>query len=123
MNTDRPLRARIGEPEALSAQLDKSVSELNAIYDQRKKPSPLRHEIYDFVSLAEKLAEALVQAAQTNLTMAENSLRDAEAHAAEVRERAKIKSDEIFDMTERLKEFGQSVLSARDKFLGDEAPK
>lgn len=76
---------------------------------------------YDFESLGERIAQGLVQAAEEQLTAAQNMLAQTQAFAEDMRVRVQEKARELADMNARLKAFGSTIVEAHHRFHG-EAP-
>lgn len=71
---------------------------------------------YDFVSLGEKVALAMVQAAEDQVTQAQNKLKEIQAWADGLSQQVRAKDRELADMTDRIAAFGETVLEANRKF-------
>ena len=71
---------------------------------------------YRFMQLTDDCCDALLEAARNQLTMAENNMKQAELHAQKMREDAKRRWQEYENYVRGLEDFGQTLLSARDKF-------
>jgi septation ring formation regulator EzrA len=71
---------------------------------------------YDFVSLGEKVADAMIEAAQEQVTAAQNKLEEIRAFADDIRQQIKAKDKELTEMTDRIKTLGERVLEANREF-------
>lgn len=83
-----------------------------------KTDSIALQEQYSFIKIGEQIAKALVQAAENQVTEANNVLASAKVVAegimAQINEQVKIMNH----TNERLKMFSQSIADAHDKFNG-----
>lgn len=73
---------------------------------------------YDFVSLGEKVGLAMVQAAEDQVTQAQNKLKEVQAWADGLSQQVRAKDRELADMTDRIRAFGETVLEANRRFHG-----
>lgn len=97
-----------------------AVEEVNrAAHTNGKSLPPVKPLEYDFERLGDQIAASLLQAAEEQLTQAQNMLEQTKAFAEDVRARIKAKAHELADMNTRLKAFGGSILEAHRKFHGE----
>lgn len=75
--------------------------------------APARH---DFVGLSTKVALAMVQAAEDQVTEAQNWLKEIQAWADTLTQEVRDKDRELADMTDRIAAFGAKVLEANQEF-------
>jgi hypothetical protein len=75
---------------------------------------------YDFVQLGEKLADALVRAAEDQVNKAQHILDQTKSMAEIVRTQVAAQAKQIEEMTERFKEFGTQMIDAHRKLNGDD---
>jgi DNA-binding ferritin-like protein len=71
---------------------------------------------YDFVSLGDKVLDAMVQVAEEQLTAAQNKLEEVRAFAESIRGQISAKDRELAEMAERIKTLGERVLEANREF-------
>jgi hypothetical protein len=79
---------------------------------------PVTEHNYDFEVAGEQIAAAMVQAAQEQLTRAQNTVEEVKAFADDVRARIATKAKELDDLNARLRSFCTSILEAHDRFHG-----
>lgn len=72
---------------------------------------------HNFVELSEQIAEALIKAAEDQLTEAHNMVASTKALAEGIQAQVQEQSRLIADMTERLRVLGESTLEAHRKFI------
>jgi multidrug efflux pump subunit AcrA (membrane-fusion protein) len=75
---------------------------------------------YEFVKLSDKIAEALLQAAEDQVTEAQNLLASTKILAEQIGVQVEEQSKLLEDMHDRLKTFGGTVIDAHRKFLNGE---
>jgi hypothetical protein len=73
---------------------------------------------YDFVNLGEKVADSMVKAAEEQLTAAQNQLEEIKAWADNLKAGLREKDAELATMNEKLRMFGESIMSAHRSFTG-----
>jgi transketolase N-terminal domain/subunit len=71
---------------------------------------------YDFVSLGDKVLDAMVQVAEEQLTAAQNKLEEVRAFADDIRGQIGAKDRELAEMADRIKTLGERVLEANREF-------
>lgn len=71
---------------------------------------------YDFVRLGEEIAGALLQAAEEQVTQAQNMLEQTRAFADKIRADIAAKDAELADMNNRLRAFGVTIIDAHKRF-------
>lgn len=84
-----------------------------------KPPAHPLQQHYDFERLGEQIAASLLQAAEEQLTQAQNMLAQTKTFAEDVQARIAEKARELNDMNKRLQTFGSSILEAHRKFHGE----
>jgi hypothetical protein len=72
---------------------------------------------YDFAIVGEKIAAALMQAAEDQVTEAANLLESTKVLADGIRAQVEVQSKLLQDMNGRLRDFGESVLEAHSKYI------
>ena len=72
---------------------------------------------YDFAVVGEKIAAALMQAAEDQVTEASNLLESTKVLAEGIRAQVEAQSKLLQEMNGRLHDFGQSVLEAHSKYI------
>lgn len=82
----------------------------------RPAPEPTQGARHDFVSLGSKVAQAMVQAAEDQVTQAQNKLKEIQAWADNLTQEVRTKDQELAEMTDRIRDFGETVLEANRKF-------
>jgi hypothetical protein len=95
-------------------EVDKAVAELNAI--ARTTPPKQPREVPAFVALAERLADAYIEAAQARLEVAQSQLESAKEYAAAVRAEAAQREKDMNDLQSRLEEAGLAELETHKRF-------
>jgi hypothetical protein len=73
---------------------------------------------YDFVNLGEKVADSMVKSAEEQLNAAQNQLEEVKAWADNMKAQLKEKDDELATMNDKLRVFGESIMSAHRNFTG-----
>ncbi len=73
---------------------------------------------YDFVNLGEKVADSMVKAAEEQLTAAQNQLEEIKAWADNLKAGLREKDAELATMNDKLRMFGESIMSAHRNFTG-----
>lgn len=74
---------------------------------------------YDFVQLGEKLADALVRAAEDQVQRAQAILDQTKSMADIIRTQVTAQANQIEEMTGRFKEFGSQMIDAHRKLNGE----
>lgn len=72
---------------------------------------------YDFVRLSDKLAEAVVEAAEQNLTRAKNELELAKQHAEQIKGITTDINNKLMDTKSKLETYGTKALDNHKEFL------
>jgi hypothetical protein len=78
---------------------------------------------YDFVRLGEGLASSLVRAAKDQVDKAQAILDQTESLAEILRDQVKAQTQQIEQMNERFKQFGEQMLDAHRVLNGAEPPR
>jgi archaellum component FlaC len=78
---------------------------------------------YDFVRLGEGLASSLVRAAKDQVDKAQAILDQTESLAEILRDQVKAQTQQIEQMNERFKQFGEQMLDAHRVLNGVEPPR
>jgi chromosome segregation ATPase len=115
----RTVESLAGRRESDTAKRERATRIVDQINSERRipPPAPDLHKVeYDFDKLGVKIAESLERAAQDQLTLAQNNLEQAKAFADNLRAQLAEKNRELADMNLRLKDFGETILSAHKKF-------
>lgn len=73
----------------------------------------------DFAVQGERIADALVQAAEEQLLEAENILARTKILADNIKQQISEHSTKLADINRRVRALGESVLAAHDKFIND----
>lgn len=71
---------------------------------------------HGFVTLGNKVAQALVQAAEDQVTLAQNKLKEIQAWADNLTQEVAAKDRELAELNDRIRDFGETVLEANRKF-------
>jgi len=108
-----PPKVRDPALAAFDVELGKVQEDLNQA--ARAEPSPQR-EAYPWVDLGEKVADAMVQAAEGAVAEAQSVLAEAKAHRDKLRAEVTKANEQIGGLTERIRAFGKTVLSAHTTF-------
>jgi hypothetical protein len=93
--------------------VEKIIEDIN---DEQPPPPPPSRPQPEFVTLAERCAEALVQSAEAALIQAQNNLAQARIYADELRTEVAKHRERNDTITDRLSAFGNRVLAAHQEF-------
>jgi len=104
--------------DAVLAEFDAAIEQIknDVNAEAPTPPEPPPRPVPEFVSLAEKCADALVQSAEAALTQAQNNLQQAKLYADELRAKIREHDEMVNSITGRLNQFGADVLNAHRKF-------
>ena len=69
-----------------------------------------------FVEITHKLAKSLEESAQTQFNAASQHLEDAKLFAEQLVNEVRKRAQEQHDLAERIRQFGESVLAAHERF-------
>jgi len=72
---------------------------------------------YPFTTLAKKLGEALLKAAEANVIEADNLYQRAKVLVEGIQAQANEQAKSVSDMHDRLQVFGETILEAHKKFI------
>jgi hypothetical protein len=97
----------------IEEEMRRAAQSLNRANGGQPPPAPAR---YDFVGLANKVALAMVKAAEDQVTQAQDMLKEVQAWADGLTQETRDKDRELADMTDRIAAFGAKVLEANKEF-------
>lgn len=106
--------------DTMRAILARTTNELTRATDDINRNPPPTHNQEDsgerFVILSDKLGDAMLEAARSQLTLAENHYRECEKFVEDLRHDIKRKWEEYQALVRKLEDFSVEILEAHKKF-------
>jgi ElaB/YqjD/DUF883 family membrane-anchored ribosome-binding protein len=117
-----PIGVRLADYAPKRPRLEESISRVVAeINSVKREPSTIPASIANLEHVSSELGGLLTASAEAMVTEAENLREQTRLWIENLNNEIKAKVEEHALLTERLKEFGQAVLSAHNKYHGDKS--